>query len=103
MDVKRLAEKAREGKLTPAEFQGGTFTISNLGMMGVSQFCAIVNPPQAAILAVGTTSSVLRPCSASGMFIMASSTRCLCDIFCSGRLPYLYRIQRHPELRPPRC
>eukprot|EP00798_Chlamydomonas_sp_ICE-L_P027038 gene27038-2267_t len=52
-DVKALAGKAKEGKLAPAEFMGGTFTISNLGMYGVKQFCAIVNPPQAAILAVG--------------------------------------------------
>ena len=52
-DVKALADKAKANKLKPAEFTGGTFTISNLGMFGVKQFCAIVNPPQAAILAVG--------------------------------------------------
>ena len=46
--------QAKEGKLQPAEFMGGTFTISNLGMFGVKQFAAIVNPPQAAILAVGS-------------------------------------------------
>jgi len=51
--VKSLAEKAKEGKLAPAEFQGGTFTISNLGMFGIKQFSAVINPPQAAILAVG--------------------------------------------------
>ncbi len=51
--VRALAKKAREGKLQPAEFQGGTFTISNLGMFGIEQFDAIINPPQAAILAVG--------------------------------------------------
>lgn len=49
------AVQAKEGKLQPAEFMGGTFTISNLGMFGVKQFAAIVNPPQAAILAVGST------------------------------------------------
>eukprot|EP00195_Chlamydomonas_chlamydogama_P014381 CAMPEP_0202890986 /NCGR_PEP_ID=MMETSP1392-20130828/1202_1 /ASSEMBLY_ACC=CAM_ASM_000868 /TAXON_ID=225041 /ORGANISM="Chlamydomonas chlamydogama, Strain SAG 11-48b" /LENGTH=545 /DNA_ID=CAMNT_0049574645 /DNA_START=324 /DNA_END=1961 /DNA_ORIENTATION=+ len=54
-DVKSLAAKAKDGKLQPAEFIGGTFTISNLGMYGVKQFAAIVNPPQAAILAVGST------------------------------------------------
>jgi pyruvate dehydrogenase E2 component (dihydrolipoamide acetyltransferase) len=54
--TKELAKKARDGKLKPAEFQGGTFTISNLGMFGsVSDFSAIVNPPQACILAVGGT------------------------------------------------
>lgn len=52
-EVKELAEKAKAGKLKPEEFTGGTFTISNLGMFGVTQFAAIVNPPQAAILAVG--------------------------------------------------
>ncbi|KAF8068297.1 pdhC [Scenedesmus sp. PABB004] len=52
-EVKALAAKAKEGRLSPAEFMGGTFTISNLGMFGVKQFAAIVNPPQAAILAVG--------------------------------------------------
>lgn len=53
--VKSLAVKAREGKLRLEEFQGGSFTISNLGMFGISEFSAIINPPQGAILAVGTT------------------------------------------------
>ena len=44
--MQALAAKAREGKLQPAEFQGGTFTISNLGMFGVKNFSAIINPPQ---------------------------------------------------------
>lgn len=52
-EVKQLAAKARDGKLTPEEYQGGSFTISNLGMYGITQFSAIVNPPQACILAVG--------------------------------------------------
>jgi pyruvate dehydrogenase E2 component (dihydrolipoamide acetyltransferase) len=52
-EVKQLAAKAKEGKLKPEEFQGGTFTISNLGMFGVRDFTAIINPPQACILAVG--------------------------------------------------
>ncbi|CAG0880528.1 unnamed protein product [Darwinula stevensoni] len=54
-DVRTLAAKAREGKLQPHEFQGGTFSISNLGMYGVKNFSAIINPPQACILAVGAT------------------------------------------------
>eukprot|EP00056_Hartaetosiga_gracilis_P004838 m.78497 g.78497 ORF g.78497 m.78497 type:complete len:467 (-) comp11957_c0_seq2:180-1580(-) len=54
-DTKALAAKARENSLTPDEYQGGTFTISNLGMFGISRFTAIINPPQACILAVGTT------------------------------------------------
>jgi pyruvate dehydrogenase E2 component (dihydrolipoamide acetyltransferase) len=52
-EVKELAGKAKEGKLGPTDMIGGTFTISNLGMFGVKSFAAIVNPPQAAILAVG--------------------------------------------------
>lgn len=52
-EVKVLAERARAGKLKPEEFQGGSFTISNLGMYGVNNFAAIINPPQACIMAVG--------------------------------------------------
>jgi pyruvate dehydrogenase E2 component (dihydrolipoamide acetyltransferase) len=52
-EAKSLAAKAKEGKLKPEEFQGGTFTVSNLGMLGIDSFYAIINPPQAAILAIG--------------------------------------------------
>jgi len=52
-EVKDLAEKARAGKLPPEAYQGGSFTISNLGMYGIKHFDAIINPPQACILAVG--------------------------------------------------
>jgi pyruvate dehydrogenase E2 component (dihydrolipoamide acetyltransferase) len=52
--LRYLAAKAREGELTREEVQEGTFTISNLGMYGIDSFTAIINPPQAAILAVGT-------------------------------------------------
>lgn len=51
-EVKDIAARARENKLKPDELSGGTFTISNLGMFGVHNFSAIVNPPQACILAV---------------------------------------------------
>jgi pyruvate dehydrogenase E2 component (dihydrolipoamide acetyltransferase) len=51
-----LGKRAREGGLTPEEYQGGTFTISNLGMFDVDEFIAVINPPQAAILAVGSVS-----------------------------------------------
>lgn len=51
--VKDLAARARDKKLKPEEFSGGTITVSNLGAYGIDQFCAIINPPQAAILAVG--------------------------------------------------
>jgi pyruvate dehydrogenase E2 component (dihydrolipoamide acetyltransferase) len=52
--MRELAQKARAGTLAREEIQGGTFTISNLGMYGVDSFTAIINPPQSAILAVGT-------------------------------------------------
>lgn len=53
VEMKDLAKKARDGKLKPHEYQGGTFSVSNLGMFGISEFSAIINPPQACILAVG--------------------------------------------------
>lgn len=52
-EMKELANKAREGKLQPHEYQGGTASLSNLGMFGTKQFDAVINPPQAMILAVG--------------------------------------------------
>lgn len=52
-EMKALADKAREGKLMPHEYQGGTASLSNLGMFGIKQFDAVINPPQAMILAVG--------------------------------------------------
>jgi len=52
-EAKLLAGRAKEGKLQPHEYQGGSFTISNLGMYGIDDFIAIINPPQACILAVG--------------------------------------------------
>ncbi len=51
--MKDLAARAKEGKLKPEEFQGGGFSISNLGMFGIKDFLAVINPPQACILAVG--------------------------------------------------
>jgi len=52
-EIKELSKKAQAGKLSPDDLQGGTFTISNLGMFGVDRFTAIINPPESAILAVG--------------------------------------------------
>jgi pyruvate dehydrogenase E2 component (dihydrolipoamide acetyltransferase) len=57
-EVKDLAARARERKLRPEEFMGSTFTISNLGMFGVTEFTAIINPPESAILAVGAVQRV---------------------------------------------
>ena len=52
-EIRALAEKARAGKLMPDEYSGGTFTVTSLGMFGVEEFMAIINPPEPAILAVG--------------------------------------------------
>ncbi|MDX8394802.1 MAG: pyruvate dehydrogenase complex dihydrolipoamide acetyltransferase, partial [Mariprofundaceae bacterium] len=54
-EIKELAGRARKGELKPEEYSGGTFSISNLGMFGIKEFSAIVNPPEGAILAVGGT------------------------------------------------
>ncbi|NWS39624.1 ODPX protein, partial [Probosciger aterrimus] len=58
--AKALAKKARDGKLLPEEYQGGSFSISNLGMFGISDFSAVINPPQACILAVGRARAELK-------------------------------------------
>ncbi|KAJ2480513.1 pyruvate dehydrogenase complex dihydrolipoamide acetyltransferase component (E2) [Coemansia sp. RSA 2131] len=58
-EVRDLVTRARANKLKPEEFQGGSFTVSNLGMFGISSFSAIINPPHAAILSVGTTETKL--------------------------------------------
>ena len=52
-EMKDLAKRARDGKLRPEEFQGGTVSVSNLGMFGIKEFSAVINPPQGCILAVG--------------------------------------------------
>jgi pyruvate dehydrogenase E2 component (dihydrolipoamide acetyltransferase) len=57
-EVKIFAQKAKEKKLQPSDWEGSTFTISNLGMFGIDQFTAIINPPDACILAVGGISQV---------------------------------------------
>ncbi|XP_062867580.1 dihydrolipoyllysine-residue acetyltransferase component of pyruvate dehydrogenase complex, mitochondrial [Trichomycterus rosablanca] len=80
-DINTLAAKAREGKLQPHEFQGGTFTVSNLGMFGIKNFSAIINPPQACILAVGGSENRLLPADNEKGFDVASmmSVTLSCD------------------------
>ncbi len=68
--AKELAGKARDGKLAPEEFQGGTFTISNLGMFGVKSFNSIINPPQGGILSVGAGEQ--RPVVKNGALAVAT-------------------------------
>lgn len=67
-EVKDIAARARVNKLKPEELAGGTFTISNLGMFGVNNFSAIVNPPQACILAVSAAEKSVIPDEATGGF-----------------------------------
>ena len=70
-DAKSLGKKAKEKKLTPAEFTGGTFCVSNLGMMGIPKFFPIINPPNAAILGVGTT--VTKPVVKNGQIVVGQT------------------------------
>ncbi|XP_075460545.1 dihydrolipoyllysine-residue acetyltransferase component of pyruvate dehydrogenase complex, mitochondrial isoform X2 [Ascaphus truei] len=80
-DVMSLATRARDGKLKPHEFQGGTFTVSNLGMYGIKNFSAIINPPQACILAVGGSENRLVPADNEKGFDVANmmSVTLSCD------------------------
>ncbi len=77
-EMKDLATKAREGKLKPQEFQGGTFSLSNMGMYGVKEFSAIINPPQACILAVGAGEE--RPIVKNGLLTAATIMSCTLSV-----------------------
>ncbi len=70
-EVKPLGQRAKQKKLKPEEFTGGTFCVSNLGMMGIPKFSAIINPPNAAILAVGTT--VTKPVVKNGTIVVGQT------------------------------
>ncbi|MGF1626715.1 MAG: 2-oxo acid dehydrogenase subunit E2, partial [Alphaproteobacteria bacterium] len=77
-EMKALAKKARDGKLVPEEYQGGTFSLSNLGMFGVKHFEAVINPPQGCILAVGTGEQ--RPVVKSGALAIATVMSCTLSV-----------------------
>ena len=77
-EMKDLGARAKTGKLKPEEFQGGTFSISNLGMFGTKQFTAIINPPQAAILAVGAGEP--RPVVRNGALAVATVMTCTLSV-----------------------
>ncbi|MGN6869528.1 MAG: dihydrolipoamide acetyltransferase family protein [Solirubrobacteraceae bacterium] len=83
-DARGLAERVRRGEITPAEVSGGTFTVSNLGMYGVSSFHAIINPPQAAILAVGEVREV--PVARDGQIV--PGRRMAIALTCDHRILY---------------
>lgn len=70
-EAKTLGKKAKDKKLQPAEFTGGTFCVSNLGMMGIPKFLPIINPPNAAILGVGTT--VVKPVVKNGQIVVGQT------------------------------
>ena len=73
-EMRELAAKARDGKLQPQEYQGGSFSISNLGMYGIKHFEAVINPPQACILAVGAGEQ--RPVVKDGAVAIATVMSC---------------------------
>jgi|MEHZ01.5.fsa_nt_MEHZ011583043.1_3 pyruvate dehydrogenase E2 component (dihydrolipoamide acetyltransferase) len=77
-DMKDLATRARDGKLAPEEYQGGSFSVSNLGMFGVKQFDAVINPPQACILAVGAGEQ--RPVVKDGQIVPATVMSCTLSV-----------------------
>ena len=77
-EMKELAGRAREGKLLPEEYQGGSFSISNLGMYGVKSFDAVINPPQACILAVGAAEP--RPVVRDGEIVPATLMSCTLSV-----------------------
>lgn len=77
-ETKELINKARSGKLKPQEFQGGTFSLSNLGMFGIKEFSAVINPPQGCILAVGAGEE--RPIVRDGKIEIATLMSCTLSV-----------------------
>jgi len=83
-DSRALAQRVRDGQITPPELSGATFTVSNLGMFGIDSFAAVINPPQAAILAVGAISE--RPVVRDGQSTTAHLMRV--NLACDHRILY---------------
>jgi pyruvate dehydrogenase E2 component (dihydrolipoamide acetyltransferase) len=77
-EARALAERVRDGTVTPPELSGGTFTVSNLGMFGISSFAAVINPPQAGILAIGAIAEqpVVRDSELAVGHVMAMTLAC---------------------------
>ena len=73
-EMRDLVARARQGQLSREEYRGGTFTVSNMGMYGVDRFTAVINPPQAAILAVGSAGE--RPVAREGVLSTATMMNC---------------------------
>jgi len=91
-DVKELSSRAQLGKLLPHEFQGGSFSISNLGMFDVDEFCGVINPPQVAILAVGKGKKTVgiddtgKPCTTVVMKVTLSCDQRVVDTETGAKL-----------------
>jgi pyruvate dehydrogenase E2 component (dihydrolipoamide acetyltransferase) len=83
-ESRRLAKRVRDGEITPPELSGATFTLSNLGMYGIDGFSAVINPPQAAILAVGQIKE--RPVLRGGE--LSSAHLLSVDLACDHRILY---------------
>jgi pyruvate dehydrogenase E2 component (dihydrolipoamide acetyltransferase) len=83
-DARALAQRVRDGEITPPELSGATFTVSNLGMFGIDSFAAVINPPQAAILAVGAIAE--RPVARDGEMTTAHLMRV--NLACDHRILY---------------
>jgi pyruvate dehydrogenase E2 component (dihydrolipoamide acetyltransferase) len=83
-DSRGLAQRVRDGQITPPELSGATFTVSNLGMFGIDSFAAVINPPQAAILAVGAITE--RPVVRDGQTTTAHLMRV--NLACDHRILY---------------
>lgn len=77
-EMKDLAGRARDAKLMPEEYQGGGFTISNLGMLGIKEFAAVINPPQSCILAIGKGEQ--RPVVKDGALAIATMMTCTLSV-----------------------
>ncbi|MGF1592008.1 MAG: pyruvate dehydrogenase complex dihydrolipoamide acetyltransferase [Kiloniellaceae bacterium] len=77
-EMKDLAARARDGKLKPEEYQGGSFSVSNLGMFGIKDFAAVINPPQGCILAVGAGEQ--RPVVKDGALSVATVMSCTLSV-----------------------
>ncbi|MEC7365897.1 MAG: dihydrolipoamide acetyltransferase family protein [Pseudomonadota bacterium] len=78
-EMKRLSDLAHSNKLMPSDYQGGTFSISNLGMLGIKDFTAVINPPQCAILAVGGLQTKVDENDGKALFSKIISVTMSCD------------------------
>merc|ERR1712020_442846 len=100
--VKELAARAKDNKLKLDEFQGGTFTISNLGMFGIAEFTAIINAPQLAILAVGGGRTIIDPDTMKPTTVMTSTLsfdrRYIDEALAADFMKVYQTIMERPEL-----